>query len=227
MVAATHRGAYGLINQRARDAALYWLESLDPPIILAARAERTREGLTNYVPNNVDWLLPRPEDRTAKSMAAHVPAGNQSVVYHWNFVDGADAVRHADAVSAMSSLITYLGRTVDHVYARGTVQRDSKNLHQDGSAVYRPRLQIGGRWLVPAPGFLELCKRRYPRSVSEEPPDFTNSRQVEYETETALREDVPIAVFAMWRSNGRMLAFDPRLCSTGWHVPPCDQVFCR
>jgi len=210
MVAATHRGAYGLINQQARDAALCWLESLDAPIILATRAERNREGLTNYVPNNVDWLLSRPEDRTAKSMAAHVPAGNQSIVYHWNFVDDADAVRHADVVTAMSALITYLGRTVDHVYARGTVQRDGEKRTQDGRMLYTPRIQVSGRWLVPAPGFLDLCKRRYPHSVSEEPPDFTNSRQVEYETQTTLRDNAPTAVFTMWRADGQMLAFDPR-----------------
>jgi CRISPR-associated protein Csb2 len=207
LVASTHRGAYALFNGTVRDEALRWLEWLDPPAVLACPAKRGRERLVNYVPNNDDKIE---HVRTDKSLAVHALAGNRSVLYRWNFAEGANAESHADTVCAMTSLITYLGRTVDNVYARARVQHNSKKVHQDGQVLYIPRIQTGGHWFAPAPGFLELCKRRYPHSVSDEPPDFTNSRQVEYETETALRDNAPLAVFSMLRADGRMLAFDPR-----------------
>jgi CRISPR-associated protein Csb2 len=65
-------------------------------------------------------------------------------------------------------------------------------------------------WLAPKPGFLKLCQERYPRSVSEMPPDFTNSRQVDYSGSETSREDVPLAVFELYRFDGRRLGFDPR-----------------
>jgi CRISPR-associated protein Csb2 len=207
MVAATHPGAYALFNSSVRDDALRWLESLKPPLICACPAVRSQQRLVSYVPNNDDKV---DHIRTDKSLAGYVLKGNRLVMYRWSFENVPEAMRHADIVCAVAPLITYLGRTVDHVYARSTVQLGNNKLRQDTGTLHTPRICFGGRWLVPTLGFLDLCKRRYPRSVSEEPPDFTNSRQLEYETQTALRDDFPMAVFTMWRADGRMLAFDPR-----------------
>jgi CRISPR-associated protein Csb2 len=207
MVAATHRGAYALFNPQVRDDALRWLESLEPPVICACPAIRSRQRLVNYVPNNDNFL---DHVRTDKSLTAYALPGSQAVMYRWSFPANPDARHHADVVSAMAALITYVGRTVDHVYARGTVRRDGQPPRRDGELLYKPKLEAGGRWLVPAPGFLDLCKRRYPRSVSEEPPDFTNSRQADYASEWAIQNEAPVALFAMRRDDRRLLAFDPR-----------------
>jgi len=207
MVAATHRGAYGLFNGQVRDDALRWLESLGPPLIIACPVTRSRERPIGYVPNNDNFLA---HVRTDKDLAAYALAGSRRVVYRWSFPVGPDARRQADVVSAMVALITYLGRTIDHVYARGTLRRDGQPPRRGGELLYKPKLGAGGRWLVPAPGFLDLCKRRYPRSVSEEPPDFTNSRQAEYASEGAIQNEAPVALFAMRRDDRRLLAFDPR-----------------
>lgn len=75
-------------------------------------------------------------------------------------------------------------------------------------AVVQTQARSGGRWL--APGFLDQCKRRSPRSVSEEPPDFTNSRQADYASEWAMQNEAPVALFAMRRDDRRLLVFDPR-----------------
>lgn len=207
IVAATHRGAYGLFNAKVRDDALHWLESLEPPQICACPATHSRELLINYVPNNDDF---QEHIRTDKSLAAYVLTGSRCVIYQWSFPAIPHDRRQADVISAMAPLITYLGHTVDRVYARGIVRRTDKPPERDGNLLYKPNLQAGGRWLIPAPGFLNLCKRRYPRSVSEEPPDFTNTHQADYSPEWAIRDHAPVALFAMRRENGRLLAFDPR-----------------
>src|SRR5438876_7136275 len=54
LVAATHRGAHGLLHADVRDRALEWLESFPAPTIVAIAAEPARELITNYVPNNDD-----------------------------------------------------------------------------------------------------------------------------------------------------------------------------
>jgi CRISPR-associated protein Csb2 len=99
---------------------------------------------------------------------------------------------------------------VDLAYARGRLLEEEVPAKAVQRKRWQPVEREGGRWLVPAAGFLELLDRRYPRSVSAEPPDFTNTRQVSYEPEDVLRFAAPVAVFEMLRMDGRKLAFDPR-----------------
>ena len=209
LVAASHRGAHGLIHQEVRDLALRWLERQEPPSISAPAANIQREYLINYVPNNDDNLGADAHIRTDKRIATRDLPQNCAVVYRWQLDGDPENAKQADTIAAMASLLTYLGRTVDMVYARGqTLGASLSELRNQKQ--WKPIEREGGRWLVPATGFLDLLKRRYPRSVSSDPPDFTNTRQVDYQTSDVIRHDLPVAVYEMLQTNGRRLAFDPR-----------------
>lgn len=210
LVAASHQGAHGLIHQAVRDEALRWLERQEPPSILAPESIRQREHLISYVPNNDDELGVDAHVRTDKSLGAWCFPQSSAVAYQWQIGAEATATKQADVIAAMSSLITCVGRTVDLAYARGRLLDDEAPAHTAQRKRWQPAEREGGRWLVPATGFLELLDRRFPRSVSAEPPDFTNTRQVSYEPEDVLRFAAPVAVFEMLRMDGRKLAFDPR-----------------
>ena len=210
LVASSHHGAHGLIHQAVRDEALRWLERQEPAAILAASAVQQRGHLINYVPNNDDEIGVDPHVRTDKSMAAWCFPERSAVAYHWRLGAEPDAAKQADVIAAMASLVTYVGRTVDLAYGRGRLLDSEPSAEAPGRTRWLPYEREGGRWLAPAAGFLELLDRRHPRSVSAEPPDFTNTRQVNYEAEDALRCDTPVAVFEMLRMDGRKLAFNPR-----------------
>jgi CRISPR-associated protein Csb2 len=209
LVAASHHGAHGLIHQAVRDDALRWLERQEPPAILAASAVLQRGHLINYVPNNDDEIGHDAHVRTEKSVAAWF-FPESSAVYQWRLGTEAGDPKQADVIAAMASLITYVGRTVDLAYARGRLLDAEPSTEAAGRKRWLPCEREGGRWLAPATGFLELLDRRHPRSVSAEPPDFTNTRQVTYEAEDVLRFDTPVAVFELLRMDGRKLAFEPR-----------------
>lgn len=212
LVAASHRGAHGLIHAEVRDRALEWLEELAAPQIAASAGRAQREHLIHYVPNNDDGetsdLLNHV--RAAKSLRVYPLPANCVVTYRWSFEPVEDARKHADVVAAMASLVTQLGRTVDLVYARGEVLDEQSEKNDDTREILEPREIEGGAWLSPKAGFLALCKRRYPRSVSEEPPDLTNSRQVNYGEPSIERGEVPQALFELRRPEGGLLPFDAR-----------------
>jgi CRISPR-associated protein Csb2 len=210
LVAASHHGAHGLIHREVRDDSLRWLERQQPPSILAPEAVRQREHLINYVPNNDDEFGEDAHVRTDKSIGAWFFPQSSAVAYQWQIAAEADATKQADVIAAMSSLITCVGSTVDLAYARGQLLAGEVPAKAVQPKRWQPVEREGGRWLAPAAGFLELLDRRFPRSVSAEPPDFTNTRQVSYEPEDVLRFAAPVAVFEMLRMDGRKLAFDPR-----------------
>jgi CRISPR-associated protein Csb2 len=210
LVAASHCGAHGLIHQTVRDKALRWLEQQAPPAILADDAVQRCEHLINYVPNNDDAFGVDAHVRTDKTMGAWFFPPINAVAYQWQLGADADAKKQADVIAAMAALITYLGRTVDSAYARGRLLDAVPSPEASRRTCWQPHQREGGRWLVPAAGFLELLNRRHPRSVSAEPPDFTNTRQVNYEPKAVLRFEIPVAVFEMLRMDGRKLAFEPR-----------------
>ncbi len=212
LVAATHRGAHGLLHSDVRDRALEWLESCPPPTIFATATEPARELITGYVPNNDDGESKdfRDHVKTAKSLRLHPLPSECRVTYRWEFAAEGDSAHHADVVSAMASLVTYLGRTVDLVYARGDVHAQPHVDDLGERRLWQPREVPGGEWLAPSTGFLDWCKRRFPRSVSDVPPDFTNSRQVKYSDAHASSDEVPNALFELFRPDGSLMRFDPR-----------------
>lgn len=213
LVAATHRGAHGLLHSDVRDRALEWFESCPPPTILAIATEPSRELIIGYVPNNDNGESKdfREHVKTAKSLRLHPLPPECQVTYQWEFAAEGDSAQHVDVVSAMASLITYLGRTVDLVYARGEVRAEPLVDALGERTLWQPREMPGGEWLVPSTGFLGWCKRRFPHSVSEVPPDFTNSRQVKYSNApSGSGDEVPSALFELCRTDGSLMRFDPR-----------------
>jgi len=212
LVAATHRGAHGLLHPEVRDRALEWFEALLPPTVLAIVTEPSRELITGYVPNNDDGGSRDFHDhvKTAKSLRLYPLSAECRVTYRWEFASAGDAGNNADVIAAMASLVTYLGRTVDLVYARGEVHAESSVDVTEDRKLWQPCEMPGGEWLAPRTGFLEWCKCRFPRSVSDIPPDFTNSRQVNYSSAPGSRDEVPTVIFELFRSDGSLMRFDPR-----------------
>jgi len=212
LVAGTHRGAHGLIQTEVRDRALRWLEKCEPPTIFAPPTQPARELITGYVPNNDDGASKdlREHIKAAKSMRLHPLPAECRITYRWEVDREIDAERNADVVSAMASLVTWLGRTVDFVYARGEVGAESSGSDAETRPAWLPRERPGGHWLAPANGFLAWCHDRYPRSVSDVPPDMTNSRQVDYSPAAQEGEEVPLALLELVRLDGSLLRFDPR-----------------
>lgn len=195
LVAASHHGAHGRMHQAARDGALRWLEQQPPPTILALPdSDRSNGQLINYVPNNDDAFGSEGHVRTDKSLAGRTIPSGASLIYAWSFEPGEDAEGQADVISAMASLVTWLGQTTDLVLAQGRLVAEPSHRPNGQKHLWSPREQSGGAWLSPAPGFLQLLKDRFPRSVSASPPDFTNSRQVDYRTgDRGRRQFTPIS----------------------------------
>ncbi len=211
LVAGTHRGAYGLIHADVRDRALVWLETLAAPIIYAAQTTTSQEDITSYVPNNDDGET---KDRllhvkAAKSMRLRVLPPETQITYCWEFDPNGIAATNPDVVSAMAPLVTYLGHAVDHVYARGEVTV-SASIGTGQALAWNPTEVNDGQWQTPKSGFLKLCQERYPRSVSEQPADFTNSRQIDYSTGDKQESAVPLAVVELLKTTGEFHRFDPR-----------------
>lgn len=212
LVAATHRGAHGLLHSEVRDRALEWLESCPPPTIFAIATQPARELITGYVPNNDDGESTdfREHVKAAKQLRIHPLPPDCPVTYQWEFVTDGRSSHHADVVSAMASLVTYLGRTVDLVYARGEVHTEPRVDTLGKRKLWQPREAPGGGWLSPNVGFLDWCKCRFPRSVSDTPSDFTNSRQVNYSNAPAAPDNVPSIIFELFRPDSSRMRFDPR-----------------
>jgi CRISPR-associated protein Csb2 len=213
LVAASHHGAHGLLHQAERDAALRWLEQQPPPAILAPEAAvRQRDHLVNYLPNNDDRFEPEGHKKSAeKGLGGWFFPAPSTVTFRWEAGRTPEDCRHAGVLCAMARLVTYLGHTTDSVLVIGQILETAPAGGLNGCRCWQPREQDGGRWLAPAPGFLDLLNHRFPRSVSAEPPDFTNTRQVDYTHEDEIRFDAPVAVFEMRRLDAdKMLAFAPR-----------------
>src|SRR5437667_1334352 len=112
---------FALLHTAKADDALRWLESLAPPSIVTAPARRSGQRLVTYVPNNDDSLA---HVRTAKSLAGWAIMADRAVTYRWTFPASPDAERHTQVIRAMTPLVSYLGRTVDRVFARGNFRRE-------------------------------------------------------------------------------------------------------
>jgi CRISPR-associated protein Csb2 len=206
LVAASYRGAHGLINASVRDDSLKWLEQQTPPVIFAPHSRRNLESLINYVPNNDDERGENSHVRTAKEMGAYPVAPDKPVVYQWHFTEGS---QKADVICAIASMVTYLGQTVDTVFARGQLL---EAMPETLTGVrWEPVEEPGGRWLSPKEGFLELLNQRYPQSASSLMHNATNTRTVRYITTPLIIDGPPVEVFEMLRPQSeRRLAFAPR-----------------
>ncbi len=207
LVAASHRGAYGLVNQEARDRALNWLSSLAPPTIEAGTPVESGIGMTNYVPNNDN--LPN-HVRTAKPMLRHVLTADATVVFRWEFSASDDARAQARVVCAMAQLLTHLGQHQDIVYAHGEI---SEGISEPvpGRVVHRPFPVSNGGWQIPQPGALDALRDRYAGVLAGESPFNYDipSRPVAYRPDDVISVDVPTVVFALKEKDGKSARFEP------------------
>ena len=210
LIAGSHCGAYGVVHAAARDRALRWLESLEPPVIVAPAACLTGTGITNYVPNNDNGSKDNPLEhvRTAKGFLANVFPPNATLLYRWQFVASPETEENAAVICAMSKLITHLGQHQDVVHASGAMS-DEEDL-PDG--VLLPADQPDGDWASPKPGALAAYQERYQAWGRGESKDNVTIplRRTHYCPPNTLSIDAPMALFEMWRDEDERLRFDPR-----------------
>ncbi|MFN0112539.1 MAG: type I-U CRISPR-associated protein Csb2 [Blastocatellia bacterium] len=205
LIAGSHCGAYGVINQDKRDRALRWLEALEPPNIESPPVCDAGLGVTNYVPNNDNQLN---HVRTAKSFLAKTFQQNATLLYRWRYQATPEAEENAAVICAMAQLITHLGQHQDVVYASGEVSDDEAL--PDGA--WLPAEQADGDWASPKPGALAAYQERYRAWLRGENKDNVTIplRRTHYSAPDTLSFDAPMALFELWRNEDERLRYDPR-----------------
>ncbi|MCS6305766.1 MAG: type I-U CRISPR-associated protein Cas5/Cas6 [Nitrospira sp.] len=211
LIAGSHRGAYGIVNQDVRDRALKWLESLRPPTIEIGQVTEEGKEYTNYLPNNDDML---DHIRTPKPMLAKVLIGSERVIYRWEVADDEDARTNASVICAIASLVTHLGQHQDIVYAHGRVadvETPSPQVSQS-RCLFEPTKRIGGKWHSPNRGALRAYQKRYRGVLSGDSPlDYPiPSHSVDYRPSRFISFDTPLALFELWQLDDARLKFEPR-----------------
>jgi CRISPR-associated protein Csb2 len=211
LVAGSHRGVYGIIHQEARDRALRWLERLPPPVVITGQGVETGRTLINHVPNNDS--LPS-HVKASKTMMVRAMTSDHSLTFRWSFPNDQEALANASVVCAMAPLVTHLGQHQDIVYARGDIATDggAEETMQPEKCVLRPFEQIGGQWKAPDEGALQALQDRYRGLLNgESAHDYViPSRSLEYQQRDVVTFQAPYALFELWRSDEKRLAYEAR-----------------
>ena len=142
LVAGAYGGRFGAEPDDEKDAALRWLERLDPPFI-AAPAKRDLRATNYFVPNNdldaVDGDLHRVSRiRVGKVMRPVLFDADVPLLYAWAFEDGEAEARQ---VCALAERLHTLGHGVDAAYARADIcgwGEAEARLEGSGRAIARP-----------------------------------------------------------------------------------------
>jgi CRISPR-associated protein Csb2 len=213
LVAGSHRGVYGIIHQEERDCALRWLERLPPPVVVTGQGVESGHEFTNHLPNN-DNLLSHVRVPKPKAMMARAMTGHQSVTFCWCFLSDQEALANASVVCAMAPLITHLGQHQDIVYARGDIATGDgeEETTQPDKWEWQPFEQIGGQWKTPNEGALQALQDRYRGLLNgESAHDYViPSRSLEYQQKNVVKFQAPYALFELWRSDEKRLAYEAR-----------------
>lgn len=211
LVAGSYRGAHGLFHATKRDEALQWLEAQAAPLIFASPLKQSGGHIVEYVPNNDNKRPAEGHVRAEKSMLRYAMPEGSRITYRWKIAEHDSGP--AQIIAAMSSLVTYLGRTVDHTITFGTVLGEEAIASAEGRTCYHPVEETRGEWLIPATGFLAMLNERYPRSASDSStasPDFTNSRFIQYRTHIPALE-TPVACYEIRHLRSiKAQAYSPR-----------------
>jgi CRISPR-associated protein Csb2 len=163
LVAGTAKG--GTLPQNYRDA-LFWLEQLDPPIIVAPPV-RAGRAFRNYVPNNdIDAVGGDPnriaEIRAPKLIRPLLFDACTPLLYAWHFAHGEE---YGETICAMAEWLYQLGRGVDMAWAWGEIidsARLDSRLRERVGTLYRPCKGGGGRPLLcPQRGSLKSLEIRF------------------------------------------------------------------
>lgn len=131
--------------------ALEWLEKLDPPVIAAPKARKSK-SITYYVPNNdldsVDGDSSRiAEIRTSKQVAPWLFDGQVPFLYVWSFDGNNDNAR---VITSLADLIYQFGRGVDMAYATADIidiEDAEHRLREHEGTVHRPTINGSGNYL--------------------------------------------------------------------------------
>jgi CRISPR-associated protein Csb2 len=149
--------------------ALYWLETLDAPRIVAPAARRG-VSFTSYVPNNdLDAFGGHPdrtaEARTPKQIRPMIFDAAKPLNYAWSFDASAETDRHANGVCEIAQRLSQLGRGVDMAWAVGELLGEEEaeaRLAAEQGAVHRPTLVAGGAtFACPRSGSLDSLIERH------------------------------------------------------------------
>jgi CRISPR-associated protein Csb2 len=135
-------------------ASLHWLESLDPPEILARR-HILGKSYTSYVPNNS--LKEAASTKTSKQvkpklLTSHEP-GNPDVVYHWSVPDADAAAQHLPALDRAASKLRALGWGID--FAAASASLDDAGITNKEFSLFTPDTRTGAVHKVPVVGLLD------------------------------------------------------------------------
>ncbi len=132
LVAGNARGA---VLPKSIGDALRWLESLDPPVIIAPHASEGLERLT-YVINN--YSHKDAKSRAPKAIRPMILNGDRLVEYAWTFDESlAGAMTHANAVIAGVRRIRCLGWGIDMAIGIGATV-DAMPSAAENRRVFRP-----------------------------------------------------------------------------------------
>ena len=114
----------------------------------------------------------------------------------------------------MASLVTHLGQHQDIVYARGDIATDDgeEETTQPEKCVLQPFEQIGGQWKAPKEGALQALQERYHGLLNgDSVHDYViPSRSLEYQQRDVVKFQAPYALFELWRSDEKRLAYEAR-----------------
>lgn len=134
LIAGNARGAD--LPERLQ-AALRWLENLDPPIIVAPSVQAGKPVLT-YVPNNTGdkrW----PPTKAPKALRPTLLNGDRLVEFIWSFDSRPpDAMVHAGVIAEAAGHVQCLGWGVDMAVGRGEVTESWSAQLLGPRTVYRP-----------------------------------------------------------------------------------------
>lgn len=132
----------------AERKALEWLEKLDPPVIAAPKARKSK-SITYYVPNNdldsVGGDLGRiAEIRTSKQVAPWLFDVRVPFLYAWTFEGNND---NASVITSLADMIYQFGRGVDMAYATADVidvEEKERRVREHDGTVHRPTMNGAG-----------------------------------------------------------------------------------
>lgn len=157
-------GLVSVAEEAGELAALEWLESLDPPTILASsESETTIAKRSNYVvTNEIDrkgrshMELPARSGGGRRVWASRRPK-DPNVSYQWG-VEAAPT-GHLDAIEDMCRRLPYLGRSTSPVAA--WLDREARPPGADLDTTWVPDEDGDVRLTVPGPGYLQGLRDAY------------------------------------------------------------------
>ncbi|ACI99324.1 type I-U CRISPR-associated protein Csb2 [Rhodospirillum centenum] len=169
LVAGAHGGRWAAEDADAKDQALQWLETLNPPHIAAPPAVRGAET-TYYVPNNSLDAKGGDPDRVAelrvpKRVRPTLLDGEPRLLYAWPY-DRADEGL-ARIMAGLADRLHTLGRGIDPAFARAELldwYEAEERLRAHGGTVARPDNRPGRPDRdpgCPEPGSLLSLKQRF------------------------------------------------------------------